>query len=69
MSESEGIPVLFSNNEKESKEAHRILEEAEIPFKDPSSKEHGSTLLVVGFDYYIGLLAIKKFIKSEEAKK
>ncbi len=61
------IPVLFSNNEKESKEAYHILKKAEIPFKHPASAEHGP-LLVVGSTYHIGLPAIKKFAKSKKAQ-
>ena len=61
------IPVLFSNNEKESKEVYHVLKKAEIPFKHPASTEHGP-LLVIGSTYHIGLLAIKKFTKSEKAQ-
>lgn len=67
MSESEGIPLLFSNNNEESKEAYRVLEEAGIPFEHPYSAEHGP-LLVVGRTYHIGITGIKKFVKSGVAK-
>ena len=58
------VPILYYNSKPEDKEAYLSILEAEIPCELRAPAEEPTPTLTFGFERFVGLEEIKKFIEE-----
>ncbi len=66
---SPDVPVLFFNSGAENGEAYRFLRSSDIECEFRAVSDGPTPLLLVGYQKFIGLAEIRKFVSEQFQKK